>query len=551
LRAGRRTTGWQRWLAAAVLLVMLFASPPAWASIALMSAGIGVILAGPMVARRRRSLATAADAEGATVLLGTDLSDGSPLALTDRQLQAHGVIVGASGSGKSTTLLKILSDQIRSGTAVVAIDMKGSPSFAIDVARAAGAAGREFRVWTPDGPATWNPLAHGNATELKDKLISMERFSEIHYQRAAERYLQLVLQLLQLTGGPEGAHTMPRPEGAPTVPGPQWAPTMHDVVSLMDPSRLEGLLRAAPANFADHVHRYLAELTPDQLSAIRGLGTRLAIIDESHTGRYLGRPASRLSVCSPAPEPSVDLRAALGGEQVVLFSLNASSYGKLSAQLGALVIEDLITAVGERTRNPRLRHPALVAVDEFSGLEGDRILGLGARCREAGVGLLIATQEPTDFERAGRGLRDQILGSTAVKIVHRLDVPSSAKMMAELAGTETVWEFSHQLEHHPLFGDRESGRSTAREVERLLVHPNVIKSLPTGQAVVITKVPETKVRVVKTAPPAKVASPDSVSALPQVDVSRRGRYVAEARPRGGLHPQPKPPAARRDGPELG
>ena len=40
------------------------------------------------------------------------------------------------------------------------------------------------------------PLAHGNATELKDKLMSTERFTEPHYMRAAERYVQTVLQVL-------------------------------------------------------------------------------------------------------------------------------------------------------------------------------------------------------------------------------------------------------------------------------------------------------------------------------------------------------------------
>jgi conjugal transfer pilus assembly protein TraD len=510
-----RAPAWQRWLAALVLATILLLSPPAWASITLLASACGVILFAPVIARRHELNAASATVE-AGVVLGTEVGGGAPVALSDRQLQAHGVIVGASGSGKSTTLLMILSDQIARGAAVVAVDMKGSPAFAAALARAASAAGREFRVWTPDGGAVWNPLAHGNATELKDKLISMERFSEIHYQRAAERYLQLVLQALKLTRGRE------------------QAPTLHDVVALMDPTRLEGLLRAVPAHFADHVHRYLAELTPDQLSAVRGLGTRLAIIDESHTGRFLGGPGDPVSasVTPAAPAQSVDLRAALRGEQVVLFSLNSSSYGKLSAQLGALAIQDLITAVGERTRDPSLRHRALVALDEFSGLDDDRILGLNARCREAGVGFVIATQEPTDFERAGRGLRDQIFGSTAVKIVHRLDVPSSAEMIAKLAGTETVLEYSPQLERHPLFGNRETGRGSAREVERFLVHPNVIKTLPTGEAVVITKVPEARVRVVQVSPLGVTASAGALPhAWDQAGAGRGEAAIGLAQPR--------------------
>jgi hypothetical protein len=39
-------------------------------------------------------------------------------------------------------------------------------------------------------------MSISNPTELKDKLIATERFTEPHYQRAAERYVQTVLRVL-------------------------------------------------------------------------------------------------------------------------------------------------------------------------------------------------------------------------------------------------------------------------------------------------------------------------------------------------------------------
>ena len=86
----------------------------------------------------------------------------------------------------------------------------------------------------------------------------------------------------------------------------------------------------------------------------------------------------------------------------------------------------------------------MVAIDEFSALHSDNVLALLARGREAGVGVLLATQELADLDRAGRGLRDQILGNTALKIAHRQDVPESAAAVARLAGTVRVWEQSYQ-----------------------------------------------------------------------------------------------------------
>jgi conjugal transfer pilus assembly protein TraD len=540
-----RVPAWQQLLILAVVAFVLIASPPLSATILITAGAMGAILATPFVrARRRRARTATTDADVATVL-GTD-QDGAPVALTHRQLEAHAVILGASGSGKTTTLLKILADQILSGRGVVAIDMKGSPAFAAALASAANEAGKPFFLWTPDGPSTWNPLAYGNPTQLKDKLIAMERFTEIHYQRAAERYLQNVLQALHRAS-------------------PERAATLAEVVELMDPARLAGFLHRTPPEFADRVQRYLdEELTPDQVSGIRGMATRLAIVTESQTGEFLGARGDA-SGAQGLSGPGLDLPAALRGEQVVLFSLNASSYGKLAAQLEALVLRDLITVVGTRTSDPASRHPGMVALDEFSASEDDQVVHLQARCRESGVGFAVASQEPTDFERVSRGLLDQVLGNTAVKIAHRLDVPRSAQLVADLAGTETVWEETHQLEQHPLLGARRSGRSTARQVERYLVHPNVIKSLPTGRAVVITKVPEARVEIVTVTPPERVpVHPPAGQVAPARPPGRSQPAHPPARSQpahpparsqpahpSGRSPEPRGlPAPRRDGPEL-
>ncbi len=146
---------------------------------------------------------------GPTIAIGRD-STGRVVEVPERTLAAHGLILGATGAGKSTTLLTLLDDQIRRGRPVVAIDLKGSPSFAAQLQASAAAASRRFVEWTPDGQTHWNPLAAGNATELKDKLLGTERFTEPHYRRAAERYLQLAIQvaLESLTG--TAAHALTR-----------------------------------------------------------------------------------------------------------------------------------------------------------------------------------------------------------------------------------------------------------------------------------------------------------------------------------------------------
>jgi type IV secretory pathway TraG/TraD family ATPase VirD4 len=199
----------------------------------------------------------------------------------------------------------------------------------------------------------------------------------------------------------------------------------------------------------------------------------------------------------------VDLRRALNGEQVVLFSLNSSTYGSLAASLGTLVVQDLVAAAGARLTAGERPTRAIVAIDEFSALGSENVLALLARGRESGIGVLLATQELADLDRAGRGLRDQVLGNTAVKIAHRQDVPESALTVAKLAGTVRVWERSYQ-ERSGSLGAGGQLTTSARLTERYAIEPEQVRSLETGDAVVIIKSPRASARLarVERQPPA-------------------------------------------------
>lgn len=454
--------------------VLLMATPPA---VALALLGGALLVRGVWRATRhvraRHAEVAARAAAGPAITIGRD-ADGRAVQIPERTLAAHGLILGATGAGKSTTLLTLLSEQIRRGRPVIAIDLKGSPAFAAELRTAAEAAARPFIQWTPDGDCHWNPLAAGNATELKDKLLSTERFTEPHYRRAAERYLQMAIQIGQ--------------ETAPDQPL-----TLARVVQLMSPDRLAAASRRTPRARSDYVREYVNTLTPDQHSAIRGLASRLAVLTESHTGPLL-EPG--------APERTLDLRRALRGGEVVVFSLNSSTYGGLAAMLGTLAVQDLVAASGARLSDgPGTAPVAMVAIDEFSALHSDNVLSLLARGREAGIGVLLATQELADLDRAGRGLREQILGNTALKIAHRQDVPESAEQVARLAGTVRVWERSYQTRAGS--GGHGDGTSTsARLVDRLRVEPERVSTMATGEALVVIKSPSASAHVTRIRRPA-------------------------------------------------
>jgi conjugal transfer pilus assembly protein TraD len=142
----------------------------------------------------------------------------------------------------------------------------------------------------------------------------------------------------------------------------------------------------------------------------------------------------------------------------------------------------------------------VVAIDEFSALGSDNVMALLARGREAGVGVLLATQELADLDRSARGLRDQVLGNTSLKIAHRQDVPESAAAVARLAGQVKVWERSYQQQPGALGG--RVTRTTTRLVDANAIDQEQVRSLRTGEALVIIKSPESSARVTRIQPPA-------------------------------------------------
>ncbi|MDQ6728773.1 MAG: hypothetical protein M3022_00315, partial [Actinomycetota bacterium] len=100
---------------------------------------------------------------------------------------------------------------------------------------------------------------------------------------------------------------------------------------------------------------------------------------------------------------------------------------------------------------------------------------------------------------------DQVLGLTALKIAHRQDVPGSARTFAEMAGSEQVWEETQTIPSW--FGAGQRSRGTRRAVSRLVVHPDEIARLRTGEAVMLSKTPVSSVTRVRVNPAPHPAAP--------------------------------------------
>jgi len=366
----------------------------------------------------------------------------------------HILVLGATGSGKTVTQAWIAGRLIAAGHGAAVVDPKGDRMLRDELHRAARRQRRAFREWTPEGPGAYNPFAHGSDTELADKALAGETDTEPHYLRQAQRYLGHATRTLRAAGQPV---------------------TLATLTDAMSPRRLEAIGRALDdERQARELHDYLDDLSPEQQRGLAGTRDRLGILAESDVAQWL-RPHD-------AGGPSIDLLRAVQARDVVYFRLDADRRPLLSAMLAAAIVQDLLTVGAHHQHQPL---PTLVLVDEFSAVAPDGIARLFGRGRSAGMSLLLGTQELADLALVEHpNLKDQVLGNVATLIAHRQVVPDSAEQIAAIAGTRGTWVHTqrtdHRLNGHSTDGDTGT-RTRGRE---FAVHPDEIKQLRTGCALV-------------------------------------------------------------------
>jgi type IV secretory pathway TraG/TraD family ATPase VirD4 len=396
--------------------------------------------------------------------------------LAERDLLEHTVVFGATGSGKTNTLRLIAGQAIAARWPVIVLDLKGDVELANELERMAVAASADFELLTiRDDPrrANWNPIAVGSANARADRLIVGE-WSEEHYERTARDFARSALTLLDLAGETTTIPTLVRYLEQPDL-------LIGAVVAALNKKRPAHEVAASLKQERERFAALLTARTKDRsiLSATAGLAARLRELSESDL-----RPA----LTGEAATSTIDLARTLTTDAgVVCFSLDSASDPSVATLAGSLALRDLQHAISAR---PSGVTPALVLLDEFSVLESDEIKSLLARARSKRVGVVLSTQSLADLTAVDLNLKTQTLSNTATKIIHRLGGDEEPELIASLAGTRTVEEFTHQtIRRAGITGPRHTptGTGSARRVEEYNLHPNRLRDLKRGHAAVILR----------------------------------------------------------------
>ena len=430
------------------------------------------------------------------VRLGVSMSVGTaPMDLAVSELGYHGLIDGPTGFGKTTLLQEIATGVVEAPAMaqhrnpLVIINMKPDPELARTLAGMAQTAGREFHYVTHDGSGgggRYNPLVSGTPYQIASGIMEAEAhsadggFSEAHYRRAGERFARFAARALDQLN---------------QLDPDQWPREYGALARLLSVSTLASNSDRFDAALAGDWGRFVKEMEAnrDIASWISGIGMRVAAAAEGGARDVLlDRP------------DSLNLAAAIRSGDVILFDLDAAEDAGAARLVGNLAIQDLtfslarlgavqwqwhLDPAGKPVRdanNEKIqdRH-CQVIIDEFGALGGSLVFNLFQRARGYGAGLILAEQDTGSLDAAGDWFRSTVINNS--NVITTFAQSTDAEFFASLVGTRKDLEETHQIfEDGTWLTDNvyRSGQGNLREVETYVVHPNQLRNLGPGQAVI-------------------------------------------------------------------
>lgn len=345
-------------------------------------------------------------------------------ALPAPDLGKHGIVIGASGSGKSQTLLRIaVGAACVHGWQVIYIDGKGDEDAGIRFIAAMLSAGVQRVKMYPAEP--YNGWV-GNEEALLSRLLAVEEYSDTHYRAVAENLLRLAISVPQ-------------------------NPVKNSKDLLQRLNLTNGLLLALYAGDPEQ-EAYLTYLSKrDPLGVYNRYAALLGKLRGQLDGSWSFDTVDAAYVC-----------------------LDGLALSGIVSGLGRYFVEDFSHYAG--CRKPRDRR-VLFIFDELSAVDVN-LANLCERVRARGVSVFASGQSDSSIAYKGFTHNADRLFSTSTTIVlHACNQPEN---IIARAGTQYIVEHTAGVS-----GDEATGQGTIRIAESSKVDPNIVRELSTGEVFVL------------------------------------------------------------------
>jgi len=369
----------------------------------------------------------------------------------------HIFICGTTGSGKTVALSNYIKSGVEKDYPLLIIDGKGDTGEGsiYDIVKRLKGKRRLYviNLTNPLKSDFYNPFKNASPTIAKDMLINLTDWSEEHYKLNTERYLQRLLKLLALSNIPLSFKSI------------------IESMSVDKFTKLSSQLQKAEI-ISKEEHLDNIELTKSSGKIVDGAFARFSLIAESELGYIFDHTG-------------VDIHTALEENAIILFILNPLIYPEMSPLIGRLLLIDGKKALSNLfSRN---ENRIFFIMDEINSYASPVLIDLVNKSRSANVTCILATQSLSDLDYAvGDAFKEQIIENCNNYIVMRQNSSINAEHWANILGTKATLEVTYQLQQKGL-NTSETGFGSAKRVREYFYHPDDIKTLKTGQGIILSK----------------------------------------------------------------
>lgn len=393
----------------------------------------------------------------------------------------HTHIVGATGTGKTVLIERLLFNDLKRGLGAIVIDPKGEQSFLESVRAYCKHIGREkdFKVLSansPDQSSIWNPCGLGSASELQTKLFQSGVYNEPHYAKACEYGLLRAFKTL--------------------IRNRNHGFNVGDLVQELEIISEQEKDRTLQGLFFD-----LKNLISGEWETILACGP-----DRT---KNKAREISLLDVVSR--------------NQILFVDLPTEGKKVQSSRIGKILTQEIMLISGLRKRFASLKGtaPFSIYIDEFDAFASESFSTFLNKGRSSNFMIHLAHQTLSDLNIISPEFTGQILGNCNLRFIFRQDDPDDAERWSRFIGTKKVVKQTYRTTEGSRTGD-----SSNREALEFLIPPDEIKTLKTGECVVSVKTAGINQRIKVPFTPTNF----QFEKLPEVSVETRSSGDPDFRP---------------------
>ena len=352
-------------------------------------------------------------ADGVHVGTVTQQGHREELLFPEADRDRHCYIVGATGTGKSTLLRHLISQDIQRGAGVVVLDPHGDLYHQLLECIPANRASDLVALdpTQPDRVASINMLdCPGPNKALQQNFVINEfssMFERMYNMREAggpgfEQYMRFALMLL--------------------MSAPPGQATLADLLKVFDDEDFrKQLLSTCQDRFVREFWAGAERRSGEQ--TLSNWGNYVT----SKFSPFIGNPLVRPIISQP--ESTIDFRRIMDRQQILLVNLSKGVLGERDSHfLGSLVVTKLLAATLSRATLPKARRkPVLMYLDEFQNFTGDSLATVLSEARKYGLSMTIAHQHVSQLPTK---LFESIMGNTAIKLIFRLGMIDAERLEA-------------------------------------------------------------------------------------------------------------------------